>query len=1380
MRSSRPAGNTHRPTDLRSHRSQARPGPRLLALASGIALVLLLAGPVAAAAALQEEPPPVERLQLDPAEATIRAGGHQPYIVVEIGDPDRPAGEVTGQTQVTVTRTSQPTGPAEPCERAVCSPTRAGRYVVTATLTRDGQAPLTGTARLTVLAGEPATLQLVPREAQVHADEQQRYRAVGSDEHGNRMDLTARVDFAISGGGSCATTGTEVACTATTPGIYRVTATLDEPALSAGASLTVIPRVTPPRIDTVEPASSSPNQEVLVTGSTGTCNRVGTLTMQGTVVRVPVSGEFTARFTVPSGTWVGTYQLRLRIECDELGLETQHGFEVTNRPPVPVDDPAAATLQDQPVTIDVLANDSDPDDPDGYETVVVVSRPDDGTADVQPDNRVRYTPHKGFTGEDRFAYAWCDIVDERGTRDCGRATVTVTVRPQPQRPQPVPVDDPGAATLQDQPVAVDVMANDRDPDADRLQVKRKPAPKGTADKQADGTVRYTPAPGFTGTDHFAYDYCGAVVNLAPPPACPSATVTVEVRPRVLPRLDPVGPVAPGGEAVVTGTTGSCGRAGKLSLRLRPPDVVRVPVRGSQDGTFEARLRVPPGTFRDSYRLELVVACGGQTLAAERQLEVVNRPPVAVDDQASTTMGTPVTVDVTANDTDPDGDDGYRTTLKAGDPPRGTALVLRDQTIRYTPDDGFTGVDRFGYRFCDVVDAAGGTDCGSATVTVVVGRRPPMAVDDTADTVRDQPVTVEVMANDRDPDDAALRVLPAAQPGAKAEQRPDGTVRYTPAPGFTGEDSFHYDYCGGPASAAAAQGACAAATVRVRVTDLPVIATVAPGSAPPGRPVAVGGSTGSCARAGTLALSGTALVATVTAGQDGNFTTSLTIPPGTFPGRYTLELAVDCKGQAQRAEAFLTVTNQPPVAADDAATTLRDHPVTVDVTANDHDPDDPDGHPTRLLLTSAPVHGTAQVGPDQAVRYTPAQGFVGTDRFRYALCDDVVDAAGHADCGTATVTVTVTGIPVIASVAPAATPPARPVIVVGNTGSCARAGRLDLEGTGLEAAVGAGQDGNFTTTVTVPAGTLPGAYTLRLAVDCAGRPERAEARLTVTNQAPVAADDRATTAPGVAVEIEVTANDHDPDDPDSYRTLLLVTSPPAHGTAEERSGQAIRYTPDQGFAGTDRFRYALCDDVVDAAGHADCGTATVTVVTSATACSPAAGDRPVLHVSPHKGRGGTMLHITATVDPSLSTCHLRLLLDGTPLGPEVSVGTGGTIAADRRVPGDVRPGPSPVRLATMRALTVAETSFEVVPVPSPLRWPLRLAVGAAALLAGGLGRAAVRKLRRYFDPRNDLRAEPHTRPVVAAVEPAQDNSRSYSVRLEAHRDPGAQTVQEVVP
>jgi hypothetical protein len=102
----------------------------------------------------------------------------------------------------------------------------------------------------------------------------------------------------------------------------------------------------------------------------------------------------------------------------------------------------------------------------------------------------------------------------------------------------------------------------------------------------------------------------------------------------------------------------------------------------------------------------------------------------------------------------------------------------------------------------------------------------------------------------------------------------------------------------------------------------------------------------------------------------------------------------------------------------------------------------------------------------------------------------------------------------------------------------------------------------------------------------------------------------------------------------------------------------------------------------------------------------------------------------------------------------------------------------VRLATLRAQTLAEASFEVVPVPSPLRWPLRLAVGVAALLAGAAGRAAVRRLGKSAGSPGDLRAEPHDRPAVTAVEPANDSTRTARLRLEPHPDPGLQTVQEV--
>jgi hypothetical protein len=59
------------------------------------------------------------------------------------------------------------------------------------------------------------------------------------------------------------------------------------------------------------------------------------------------------------------------------------------------------------------------------------------------------------------------------------------------------------------------------------------------------------------------------------------------------------------------------------------------------------------------------------------------------------------------------------------------------------------------------------------------------------------------------------------------------------------------------------------------------------------------------------------------------------------------------------------------------------------------------------------------------------------------------------------------------------------------------------------------------------------------------------------------------------------------------------------------------------------------------------------------------------------------------------------------------------------------------------------------------------------------------LRRLFGRRrrpnelpDDIRAEPHTRPVEVGIEPVPDGTQTFTVRLVPHYDPGTQTLQEV--
>ncbi len=94
---------------------------------------------------------------------------------------------------------------------------------------------------------------------------------------------------------------------------------------------------------------------------------------------------------------------------------------------------------------------------------------------------------------------------------------------------------------------------------------------------------------------------------------------------------------------------------------------------------------------------------------------------------------------------------------------------------------------------------------------------------------------------------------------------------------------------------------------------------------------------------------------------------------------------------------VTPVNDPPNAVDDSATTGQDRAVTISVLANDTDPE---GDALTIASVSQPNHGTAAIAGN-AVTYTPAQGFSGTDRFDYRARDATATSA------PATVTVVVT-------------------------------------------------------------------------------------------------------------------------------------------------------------------------------------------------------------------------------------------------------------------------------------------------------------------------------------------------------------------------------------
>jgi large repetitive protein len=116
------------------------------------------------------------------------------------------------------------------------------------------------------------------------------------------------------------------------------------------------------------------------------------------------------------------------------------------------------------------------------------------------------------------------------------------------------------------------------------------------------------------------------------------------------------------------------------------------------------------------------------------------------------------------------------------------------------------------------------------------------------------------------------------------------------------------------------------------------------------------------------------------------TGTVSVAPATPAGTYSFDVLV-CErlnpANCVTMPVVVTVANAGPVGVADSATMVRGNPVTIDVLANDSEPD---GDRLTVTATSAPAHGTVTINADGTVTYTPVDSYVGTDSFTYTVCD----------------------------------------------------------------------------------------------------------------------------------------------------------------------------------------------------------------------------------------------------------------------------------------------------------------------------------------------------------------------------------------------------------
>ncbi|WP_413473515.1 Ig-like domain-containing protein, partial [Shewanella baltica] len=166
----------------------------------------------------------------------------------------------------------------------------------------------------------------------------------------------------------------------------------------------------------------------------------------------------------------------------------------------------------------------------------------------------------------------------------------------------------------------------------------------------------------------------------------------------------------------------------------------------------------------------------------------NSLPVANPDTAALFWNQSIDVDVLANDTDSDGDTLTVTQVTSE---FGTAVILANQQLSYTPATDFIGTDVLVYS---ITDGKGGTASSELTV-IVSGNTAPTTVNDSAATDDRTSLLLDVLSNDSDPDGNALTLVSAtAQQGAVSVE--SNKLRYIPKAGFDGVDTVSYQISDG--------------------------------------------------------------------------------------------------------------------------------------------------------------------------------------------------------------------------------------------------------------------------------------------------------------------------------------------------------------------------------------------------------------------------------------------------------------------------------------------------------------------------------------------------------------------------------------------------------
>jgi gliding motility-associated-like protein len=715
----------------------------------------------------------------------------------------------------------------------------------------------------------------------------------------------------------------------------------------------------------------------------------------------------------------------------------------------PVNDaPVAAnnnvsTNEDTPVTISILANDTDVDgtldpatidlDPTTAAVEQTLTIPGEGTYAVTG-TTVTFTPVSNFNGQ---ATAIRYTVKDNNDLMSNTATILVTVTPV----NDAPVAQTDAYTLAEDGVlnvspANGVLSNDSDIDGEAIVSLLGVPTRGTLDLNRNGSFTYVPNANFSGTDSFTYQACDAngacsavttvTITVSPvndaPVAVNNSAITNEDTPVVINIL--------ANDSDVDGTLD----AATIDLEPTTPAVeqtLTIPGEGSYSVTGTTVTFSPVANFNGqatpvSYTVKDSNGLISNIASILVTVTPINDAPVAQPDTYTVAEDVVLNISaingVLANDSDIDGE-AIVSALSA--PTSGTLDLNRDGSFTYAPNINFSGTDSFTYQACDASGAC--SVVTTVTITVSPVNDAPVAVNNTISTNEGTPVAISVLANDTDVDGTLDPATMDLDPTTAVIEQTltifgEGTytvtgttLTFTPVANFNGQATA-IRYTVKDNDGLVSNNATIAVTV-TPVNDAPIaqpdtyttnedlpLSIDAPG--------VVFNDSDPDNNALTTAAATQPQKGILTLNSGGGF---LYTPNANFNGTDSFTYTVsDGQGGLSTANVNITVLsiNDIPDALNDAVSTAEDTAVSLAITSNDTDIDgtidatsvDLDPFTNGIQTSIVTAQGTWTVDDTGKVTFTPATNFNGIATKIYTI-DDNDSATSLA----ATITITVTPV-----------------------------------------------------------------------------------------------------------------------------------------------------------------------------------------------------------------------------------------------------------------------------------------------------------------------------------------------------------------------------------